>query len=885
MPKFIAIDYSGSTGGVKEYWNKVTHFLKETNNSDATCIFWDDRKDPEVMNNEKAIIKAESRKGYDCTDPSTFIKYLSPEPDKEGINLIIFTDGQIKDFAVKKCEKLLDEVNIKIEKFKIFFIGPEASMNLSVAAPFMRAERMLEGVMNYEINVNDIKRQGVLKPVDRIIADIRKEYWEQPTKFLRDAPDILERLNLQNLGRQLSNEDFRNQLLKLKNNLLNSCAKEKESDDAQKIIKDLIASLKNKELASSMSKLEGLIKKLTDETGNKPEEQIEAYFQKILNIFDEKVNFSFDNLASNRITRAPNAEKIDIHDVEAPEIIEARYACPITCIEDVPILCIREGEPIFKGLDKKYQDYLISNPLAILEDPKLVDKIKKRIEHAFGFNTIKEIVKDKPSFISPMTRESISSFISTSTEATHQKVTQYALADLFFGGKLCGVPTLWLAVVFLVAKNIEYLRDDYFNDENDENETFIDNFKKCLIHQLEGQKTNMSLSGLPVDGPMIKVPVALALWYCIVSPSLDSVKNRLRTMGTRFHLQLLDEIAYPYDRQWALHQLAIYQVFALMLKQDKKDPKKLSKWVRSLYQNSVTLFNGAIIMLDGSPKHDPKLLRISLENIENASQYLNEDQYDRESDDFLLTLSTGEILTLYQYVDPSKTLGDIPIPNDMFELTIPAAETNYTVQENGSDCYTELCPFTLRPYSIDPGSKKEWKLAAEEKFGPLSDQVSIYNYFICYVIEKEKIPSQEEFIIWLAGKQSQREDAKKDTLPTQIQDRVSYAFNEFTKAAGKLCFSDECAEQANKHFKYFQIEKNNIDKKDSFTLADMPVRLFKQVTEVSRNKEKRLELELAYRQILSDGKIINARSFFTAKGNQLTEQKDESELRLSLGSK
>ncbi len=876
MPKknFIAIDCSGSTCFNKKYWNGVYEYISKINSEGTQFIFWASGENPKVMNQAQALKRAEQCIGSGGTNPGTFIPNLVS--DKEGIILTIFTDGEVEKKQVDLCDRLLDDGDIKIAQLNVFFIGSRQNMNLSVSAPFMRKERILDGGMGCKIEINGEESfQEFLKsPWFQI-----KEFRDKPEAFLKQAPSFLHKLTLQNLGRSNCDLKIRNELVDLQKNLLEVVAENKKSVELKNNQDDLMRALLNKDEKSAMNRLKKFLENSTDET----EKQIEAYFQKIFTLLDKENDYSFDQLSSNRLTRAPEVKKVAVEEVEEIPSLEVRFECPITFEKDLPILyikncyqksseqsgsAVKKYSPVLQDISKEYQDYLISNPLAILENSELVAKIKKRFDQVVGLNTTVELCKNNKPLTSLVTRESISSFISTSNEPSHRQATHYALADLFFGGKLCGVPELLLAVVYFIAKNSEHL-----NTENNFSH-FIESFKNNLMSELKNNNTYMTLSGLSNNGPLLKVPIALAVWYCVVSFKLDNMPNRLRAIGTKHHLNFLDELGYPYDRS-ALHQLALYKACASMLKQVKQDPKKFNNWVRSLYQNSLTLSDDTLIMLDGSPKHCPNSIRISPENIGKPIKRLTEDQCTSGDDD-LYTLSVKEILALAERVDPSKKVEAIDIPNDFLKVTIPDFKKNYSDSENKVKYKTEICSLTLRPYSIVPGSKKKWQVAAEEMYGPLSEQISLKNYLIRYVTEKEKIPSQEELISWLAEKQIQREIGPKDTLPETILILVDILLESFTEAVLKL-FSNNYSKQAEVLFNNYKEGKEiRHIKGASFSLSDMPVKLFKEITEQSRDKTRRVELELKCNAY--DQEIINLSAFFSNKTSQATN--DVSKLRL-----
>ena len=1112
MPKknVIAIDYSGSTNRNKKYWQNVYAYVSKTNAEDTQFIFWDNRQNPEVVSREQALAKADKGIGYGGTNPGTFIQHLVS--DKEGIILSIFTDGQVGSNEVDKCDRFLNNKDIKIKQLKVFFIGSKGDMNLSVSAPFMRAERIPDAGMDCEIKVNDeIITNETLKPT---LSQIEK-YWGKPELFLEQADSFLKELTLQNLGRNNQDMIFRNKLVELQKNLLQVVAENKKSGELKNKQDDLMLALFNKDEKSAMNGLKDLFENSTDET----EKQIEDYFQKIFTLLDKKSDYSFDQLSSNRLTRAPEVKKVGVEEVEDIPTLEVKFECPITFEDDLPVLYIKncyqndtetsrqikKYPPILQDISKQYQDYLISNPMAILENPELVSKIKKRFDQVIGLNTTVALCKNDQPLISLVTRESISSFISTSDEPSHQQATHYALADLFFGKKLCGVPELWLAVVYFIAKDTEHL-----NTENNFSH-FLENFKNNLISQLKNNDTYMTLSGLSTHGPLLKVPVALALWYCVVSPKLENVPNRLRAIGTQHHLNLLDELDYPYDRKWTLHQLTIYKVFNWMYALNKAENTIcLTDWIRCFYQNHLRLSDGTVCFLDGGPnKENLEALRVSFRKVEKIFTFkdfqdlqdlnlaiidlkkadihanlpeveailkeiknkapivknvekieeiisdeefkklaLNDDlfkiknllqqtdlnkdlttfdnslmnarndflshdfekfnihsarlnkihsirdieslkkdiqeveqvknellnnnltslnesikkmlafhasnvhqqfraslnlskiekfvknimqfiadldklygqvhddkkplilelnnkikksfgqhakkflvflqrmrivsepllnhQYDCDSSDFVESLLIKEVLELSKLIIENKnqSVGNIAIPLDLVDYNIPLldASKNYNDKENTTKREIELCPLTFRPWSTV--GNKNWQDLSEETFGPLSGQISVYNYFIRYVTEENKFPSKEEFIKWIAEKQAQRENDRKDTLPMHIATTVDNLFEGFTTAA-HILFSDVCSNKAKDLFKNFEKGKISYEAKESlFRIEEMSIELFKEITERSRSKVNRVELESKYKTLelsTNDSKVINVSGFFTNRTNQAIE--------------
>src|SRR5579872_5197022 len=183
-------------------------------------------------------------------------------------------------------------------------------------------------------------------------------------------------------------------------------------------------------------------------------------------------------------------------------------------------------------------------------DPKLIEKIKARIDHVIGLSTIHELYKNKQdiNIMSPMTRSSITSVLAFGNDPSHRRATNHALADIFFGNKLVCYSEMWLILLYSVIKQIPYLTD---------NVSFISNFENHLLYRIRNSITNITLSGLGSIFPLMKCPMDVAIWYNITSPyiletmNMDNDKfNRLRYFSTSaVHLiRILDLLKYPYPK-------------------------------------------------------------------------------------------------------------------------------------------------------------------------------------------------------------------------------------------------------------------------------------------------------------------------------------------------
>lgn len=114
-------------------------------------------------------------------------------------------------------------------------------MDLSVIASFLREERIPEKGMVYQQYINDsYKKYFFVDPSKEL-----EKYFDNPTLFLEEADKLAEKFDLQNLGRTNQNKIFRNELAKLKNNLLEFILKKEKnkektnSEKIEKILKNL----------------------------------------------------------------------------------------------------------------------------------------------------------------------------------------------------------------------------------------------------------------------------------------------------------------------------------------------------------------------------------------------------------------------------------------------------------------------------------------------------------------------------------------------------------------------------------------------------------------------------------------------------------------------
>lgn len=727
----ILIDCSGSTGHRTSYWNSVGDIAN--NNSDAQFYFWDDKC--KKTDFKDVLARVQSCSGGGGTSPSCFISHL----DKND-HIMIITDGQVSQHDIAVCDKKLD--GFHFSSVTVHFINTGGQMNLTVSAPFTR------NCKNFELFVDNVSLSSGSSLIDIDLSI----YFNNLDKFLSESDELFKQIVIKNLGKR--NESLRNQLLDLQKNLM-KCVAEKNITDVK--YDQLRKLLLDNTYDNAIATVKEIITRADTTLGQKIEEIIREMTKQC----EGQNDFSFSLLQPGRLTRAINVKQVAIEEAPAIEDYQGSFECPIMLDNNSPVLLVTDDTPLLSQCEKSQLDALMTNPLLMLLDHTLVAKLKERLDHPFGLEASQQLFA-QDNVKSPMTSKPISCAMTFGAHPTHTKATNYTLAKLLFGGKLVGIPELWLSVIYFVMKSIPYLA---------ENNGLMDAVKNHMMYRMKSKSTNMTLSGLPIE-PLIKCPIDVAIWYCVVSPFImeNPTADRLRSFGpvAKYLIELVEMLGYPYDKQWTQHRLCLYKAFTWMMNEDKNNTA-WRKLLRAQYQNSLVLDNGTIILLDGPNNNPPHLPNFRVT-------------------DQSPTLSLEELITLSKLVDKSKTNTAVPIPLIFIPNTIPSPVTNYGYPD-GLSCEeinaTKICPRTLRPYTIDLVKHKHWKICCEEIYGPLSKQISNYNYYIRYVMDNDKYPTRQEFIEYVAAKQENKENPL-DTLPKRMNEFVNNLFSNYEPIIGNM---------------------------------------------------------------------------------------------------
>jgi hypothetical protein len=730
----VFIDISGSTTDKRGYWAVVAHVVLNNAALKNASLYVFDNTARSISREVLSGLVRSLGEGDRDTRISTIPAYLC-----EDDAFVIITDGEVDALEVARTDKLLQDMAFR--SVDVIFSSTGGEMNLSVAAPFTRNTPDCRIIVNGVETANGNTAQAIdLKP-----------FFNEPAKFLAAFDTLRTTIALQHTGSR--NTVFRNALLDLQENLLAHIA----AGSGPAAFDPLRASLVAQAYDTSSDQLKAIINAVDTTLGP----QVADAINKFLRIVDGK-DFSFANLVPTRLARAGQVDDSAVEELVQEDLGSLTFECPISLDDQVPLCLVARGPPVLEGLEKNQLEELFTNPLTLLLKSDLVAKLVARIDHLVGLEAAKELFA-RGNVVSPFTRREIGSALTFGTGKDHVRATNVALADLFFGNsKLVGQSELWLAVVYFAITRKQPL--PYLT----ENSVFLKAFETHLVHRMRNAQSTLTLSGLPI-APLLKAPMDIAVWYCVASPFLTEAQgeptNRLRDFNATgpYLLALVELLGYPYKKEETRKWMNRYHAFAWLMGQAKEPQAQWREKLRAQSQNALTLGDGAIVLLDG-PATDTSRPRLP---------------------DFGISLS--ELLGLAQLVDITKKTNAIFIPRLPTFVTSPPYAWNYSYPEHGpADVFMpDVSPRTYRPNVIDRESRKHWSECSAARYGPLKKQISLFNYFIRFVQDRNRYPtSQDEFIFFLAQRQAGRLDGPMDTLPSNIRAFVRQLFDIYERVLG-----------------------------------------------------------------------------------------------------
>lgn len=796
-----AIDDSGSTNSNVKYWSQV-HKLVSLSKPEDKFLFWNDQTRfttrSDLFKHSQTI-----RRGNGCTEPASILPFLVRLcKEQPRINrFIIVTDGQIMTRDVERTDRDILALNIQelFQYVECHIIHTSGSVpDLSVVAPFIRKSI-------FKITVDD---RIVSTGNTRTTIDL-KQYETDPSQFLTDFPSILTTITAQNLGQD--NENLRNQLLSLQKEMLKSCSRQFSAesistDETTDIIKML------------QTKSDSVYKKVTDRlfmmadsyyAKNSTPLQIQNAIAELVRSCSVRGNYSTSSLDTNRAQRALQVQEPNITDasafvpaeteLESPTSNEPYcFSCPISMDQDYPVLMMVDTlEPLLETQTKDFVEEVTTNPLLALRNSAFLDSFAKLVDHPIGLEAIKTMTDRGDDLISAFTRKPLIGGFPLGNHFSHVDTGDKLFAHLLAKGKMLGNSNLWMVVLWHVVKTrVSYLST---------NLEFMSFFEEHLKYRLTTGKMYLGMSGLP-EFPLVLVPIVFAFLYCFESSfrfANQPKKDRLLAFfgpPSDAMLSVFKDVFKLFIPESAFrHRSNQIEVVSYWMRH-KEDYDIIKKMLFAQVQPHLCFVDPSqkgykrysIVFID----NDPKFVEERIERIER----------DRTLGAFGVScpiplpsslmqfFSAPELWSLFSLVDVSKKLSDLAIPIHIKDIDYRKKLDQFIAWPQFYDS-KENAPVISWNFKVNPGSLRppmevngiDWMKLAEQRFGPLPKQISLFARYLDFVAETNTVPSSsspldaETFIIWLHKKENNRAVPKK-TLPTFVQESVPLMFSLFEEA-------------------------------------------------------------------------------------------------------
>jgi hypothetical protein len=767
-------DCSGSVGKCLKYFRALREIFEKNgslNHLNNEYYMWDtncNKKTPSEIN-----FWLMNMSGYGGTCPHVIAPYLSADSE-----IIIVTDGQIGHADIQRCSRKITERNIRMKKCILIMIQTGYSIDLSVPAAFSpHAEEFEFWLMERTAETYSIKKYVAAENITF------EKYFENPELFISDVESLRDQISGATLG--TTSNEIHHRLCELQKKLQQHFARlaaEKLNDsESEKPEHIRFIEMSISEKYQHFTK----VYNLNNESELSLPEKVNAEIQRLI-AANKDTSFG-TNIIFGSMYRAPTVAASSVAIPEPDPESKIDYECPVLLEADSAGLQICDDRAVLAGLEKNHVEAIIRNPLIILNNPELVSLIRNRISQALGLTTIAEMSRSESSnsnatfrpYRDPLNRNTIIATLPLSTDPAYSKNISYAISKIFFeSNKIAGNQTLWLAVIWFVVRDIEYLR---------ETPGLMEQFNELLRHKLCHTKSRLTLSGNPI-APIIDRPMIESIWYSLHSFKIHDIPtgpdDRIRELYPigSYLIELMNLIGIEIEMEFVSKRIKYSSVLATMRNQELNR----TNWkdiIRAQYQPSH-LIDETIVFVDANGKvvinHDETVSS-------NAASSTDSDEIIHHYTPCVslpssyFGLSLEEIIGLSRLVNVNRTIGDIGIPLDP-SAPIPSAIRNWTAYPIGPDRISddfEIDPETMRPPKMIRAI--EWKDLFYRKFtmtGSDNNWISLYNLFHRFVREISRYPTPAEFIVWLKGVQL-RAERSMNTLPTFIVDWVYDLFRRY----------------------------------------------------------------------------------------------------------
>jgi len=754
IPTLVAYDGSGSTGNSKFYHTETQKIISDLPR-DTQFLFWDtegrriSRADLDRINAKCA--------GYGSTDPAAIAAYVRTSGFTG--NLVIITDGQVG--SVSHVDNILPP-GIAFESVTAHLISTGGVVNMSVTCPFTR--RSPHSVFTYDPS-GERRTSSVVTAADlevpRRIAEIAT------IADFDSAFPSLERAVIAATMGSTGDPSLRDSLLAMKARIQRADAHVKSQSDAVTTLNAILDDEEQAIAAARQVTHEYYYPAGTEEDPDAP--TWSARIARLVSMTEGALRGSFDlsgisaAIRGDRARRAHTAAPVSVAAVtESTQI--ASFVCPITFdTETDVVLLVTDGPPLLADVDKNITKAVCDCPLNLLNYPELVTALKARLDHPVSLHAFKAAHDAGLPFAeSPMTRQPLlAGGICLGATEDASRATGWMLANLFLDGKLIGNQDLWFAVVWLVAREIPYLRD------------IVAQFETQMRWRLTAHKTSLSLSGLP-EFPTTRVPLRTAVWYVFANPRFVGAPTQDVLRAHMPHLAHLEELyrlaGFTLKDDVRAHILRLRVMFS-MLHWVQRDRYTLPNLMLALRQACVQVGDVVqsfertpkFIPIDGPPTADQlAAVRALLPPTWNE-------------------LDVPTLVGLAALVDPSKSAGDIPLA---LSWTPPPLAPPVVEWFNGLNPFPAspvlICPATCRPfYHPASASAETWKDAAMRvfKFNDIAkDSVSINETYGNFVSKFGVYPTRDALLTYLYNRRVLH--GSHTTLPHRIDQFIAEVIDE-----------------------------------------------------------------------------------------------------------
>lgn len=587
----VYIDNSSSVYNSSFYWEEVNKILD--NNEIKEYYLWNTNVYKSSKNEIDNYIKTKKGLG------GTYISNVASSIINKD-NIIIITDGEVDNNEVIRSEKILSNKLFTNVECYIITSYKLHNIDISVPLPFIRRGNSKLYVSNNEYSLKLLKEFNIEEykniyekiTVDNLINNYEKIY------------DILNIGNMNNKGLPLIKE----KILSIRDEIIKEYNKKLNKDDGL-LVQDYLT---NEDYDNAIK----ILHKIENNFNNNETNDIHVKINKLLSLCDDRTNDGFS--LYNKINNSKNVDEINPD--EDIDLLKYNFEDPILLDIDVPQLILLEPEEnIFD--DKKMLKKLIENPLSIIDNEQIKNKISKCIGNILGVKITNKITHDPFS-----RRKIIGSIPLTVDNEQHLKVGSNNLYKFFTNGKIIGNCNLYYIILWHIItrdKKCQYL----FENEND--------FNNHLKYRLDNTKTYISLCGLPEFNRTI-VPTNVAMYYILNSNLFNNKIMTLHLFNTDVLIDILENIYnYKLNKNY-IKDIDIAKIAII--------EKKINKIKIKCLSNSYKIVNNNIILYDKEVNDDEynyilKLLPHFLKRLEKSvlAEYLNikfEKSWNYESKSF-----------------------------------------------------------------------------------------------------------------------------------------------------------------------------------------------------------------------------------------------------------